>query len=113
MKMLEICDHLEMLIGDMAGETTQDQWEWGMVPPKTDGEHVEDFRVSLQKTREYFGLEGPMPLHGCYVKGTDHPLCHTGTHPGGAKRARFIASADPTLIRLLIAYVREKESVTA
>lgn len=111
MTILEICDHLQSLIDGLHEESKSTQWEWGATAPQNDEQHVEDFKISLRKTREHFGLEGPQPLHGCYVQGTDTVLCHTGTSPTAGHRARFIASTDPQLIKILIDYVRSKEAV--
>ena len=109
MTILEICDHLETLINDLHCDSKDEQWDWGEIPAKTDEEHVEDFRESLRKTREHFGMEGSQPLHGCFVKGTDMVLCHTGTSPTSRSRARFIASTDPLLIKTLIDHIRSKQ----
>lgn len=111
MTILEICDHLSSLIADLHEESKSEQWDWGEIPARSDEQHVDDFRDSLAKTRQHFNLgDEPQPMHGCFVKGTDIVLCHTGTSPTSRARARFIASTDPMLIQILIDHIRRNTS---
>ena len=64
--------------------------DWGAVGPKSDDEHVVDFRDSLAITREHFELKGPRYLWGVYLEGTETVLCHTGTSPNSPVNAQAL-----------------------
>lgn len=66
--------------------------EWGAIGPKTDEEHLDDFRRTLTITRDSHGVtEEQTSLHGVYLRGTETVLCHTGNSPNGGSTALIIA----------------------
>lgn len=77
--------------------------DWGATAPKSDEDHLEDFRGSLAKTREHFSTEGPQRLHGLYLEGTETVLCHTGTSPNSGENARVLAGVWNQLVDLCAA----------
>ena len=66
--------------------------EWGVVPEKSDVDHVLDFISTLKTTRQIFP-ETPEKarMHGIYKKGSDVILAHTGTSPHSPTRASLLA----------------------
>lgn len=67
--------------------------EWGATDPKTAEKHAADMLNSVNLTAEHFGQDGPQPMHGLYVKGTETIICHVGTSPNSAIRAQALTGA--------------------
>lgn len=107
---LQACDFLESLIGQLSLEAVSNRWQPGYYEEKSDEDHAAGFLESLQKTREFHGTDGPQRAHGVFLQDKDILLGVTGTSPTSAARAEYIAALDPTVVSQLINYIRQKEN---
>jgi hypothetical protein len=67
--------------------------EWGATDPLDAEGHAEHVAKSVRITAENFAQEGPQQMHGCYAKGTETVICHTGTSPNSPTIARALTGA--------------------
>lgn len=106
----QIADRLEQLIANLHPES-RGVWEWGTTASQSDKQHLDDFAITLEKTREHFELDGDTKIHGVFVVGSDLKLAVVGNSPTAAARAEYLSAVSPGNIAEIIAYIREKESV--
>jgi hypothetical protein len=111
MTVLEACDKIDEAINDLHPETLAG-WDLSYTADHTDEEHVENYKESLAKTREHFGMEGPTSAWFVSTP-EDAILAWCGNSPTAAARAKYIAWVNPQNIQLLIARIRELESKVA
>lgn len=66
--------------------------EWGATDAFDAEGHAAHVAVSISKTDEHFGQEGPQRMHGLYKIGNDTVICHVGTSPNSPNIARALAA---------------------
>ncbi|AQQ02398.1 hypothetical protein B0E33_01335 [Roseibium algicola] len=74
--------------------------EWGETATQSDEEHINQFRNTLNLTRDNFDLPDETALQGVYLEGSETIICHTGPSPNSAAHARIIVATWNHLLEL-------------
>lgn len=73
------------------------RWEWGVIKSESIDQMVDEYRKTLEGTKDHFGESTLNEIHGLFINGTDLQICTTGISPNSPNTAKYILSLHEAL----------------